>query len=78
MTLAERMAQLREDAESGGRRLGDSARTIGDMVLAEPGCEAWARTEGGDARMRFPRRMRIICFTESMQDRRFDTSLQDV
>jgi hypothetical protein len=51
MALADRLAALREEAD--GRPLFDTARTLGDAAIAEPGCECWARVDGGDARMRF-------------------------
>lgn len=63
MALAERMAELRD-----GRALGDTALTTGDRLLAEPGCEAWAKVDGGDARMRWdgePRGGIILEVTQS-------------
>lgn len=48
VALKERMAEIRD-----GRSLGDTALTTGDRLLAEPGCEAWAKTEGPDGRMRW-------------------------
>lgn len=68
MTLAERMAELR--AEDDGHLLFDTARTLGDFRLVEPGCEIWAKTEGADARMRFdgePRGGIVLEITETAE-----------
>jgi hypothetical protein len=49
--VIEQRDRERRERYEGTRPLYDTAYTKGDYLLAEPGCEIWARTEGPNARM---------------------------